>query len=388
QDDDKCKRPGQYHNLSCSGKSDGTQIEKPVQENNSSTFSTLFLQKMEPNAHNPIKSTLDRCDRQKMKSNAHHSSAGRHQLGSSSRQTPFRCPSTLSTDSDKDIIKEDDKAACSVSASVYQSKEDVAEESSKMNSSKVRRSCDRKRHDTVVLVDEDEAEIATVDQQSEGVDECKKDPTRIYYPSRDDAESVEIRYSDLDCLASAAYLTSTIINFYIRYLQQHIYSMSKDGEDYHFFNTYFYEKLRKAILKKNDMEAFTKIRRWWKGVKLFEKAYIFLPIHENFHWSLVIICIPDKEDGSGPSVLHLDSLGLHSSKLISENIKRFLIGEWEFLMKNEALPDPPFPDNIWKHFPRRISVKTIEVFLVLIFILLLSIGKVSNNNMGTAKHTV
>ncbi|KAI4339034.1 hypothetical protein MLD38_024020 [Melastoma candidum] len=39
------------------------------------------------------------------------------------------------------------------------------------------------------------------------------------------------------------------------------------------------------------------------------------------HWSLANICFPDREDQSGPIVLHLDSLQLHCSKLISHNIK-------------------------------------------------------------------
>lgn len=27
--------------------------------------------------------------------------------------------------------------------------------------------------------------------------------------------------------------------------------------------------------------SFVKFRRWWKGVDIFEKTYIFLPIHEK-----------------------------------------------------------------------------------------------------------
>ncbi|MCD9639825.1 hypothetical protein HAX54_024568 [Datura stramonium] len=56
-----------------------------------------------------------------------------------------------------------------------------------------------------------------------------------------------------------------------------------DVDEYHFFNTYFYQKLKEAILiKHNEKEAsFVRLRRWWKGVNIFEKAYIFLPIHEE-----------------------------------------------------------------------------------------------------------
>jgi len=43
----------------------------------------------------------------------------------------------------------------------------------------------------------------------------------------------------------------------------------------------------------------------------------------SLHWSLVIICIPDKEDESGLTIIHLDSLGLHPRNLIFNNVKRW-----------------------------------------------------------------
>ncbi|KAL1292957.1 hypothetical protein AAHE18_19G036900 [Arachis hypogaea] len=40
------------------------------------------------------------------------------------------------------------------------------------------------------------------------------------------------------------------------------------------------------------------------------------------NWSLIIICIPDKGDELGSIILHLDSLSLHSSISLFDNIKR------------------------------------------------------------------
>lgn len=42
----------------------------------------------------------------------------------------------------------------------------------------------------------------------------------------------------------------------------------------------------------------------------------------SLHSSLVIICIHDKEDESGLTILHLDSLRFHSRRRIVENVKR------------------------------------------------------------------
>lgn len=43
----------------------------------------------------------------------------------------------------------------------------------------------------------------------------------------------------------------------------------------------------------------------------------------SVHWSLIIVCIPDKEDESGLTILHLDSLGVHPKRSIVENVKRY-----------------------------------------------------------------
>lgn len=44
---------------------------------------------------------------------------------------------------------------------------------------------------------------------------------------------------------------------------------------------------------------------------IFEKNFLFLPIHDHLHWSLVIIChpgVPAEEDSCTPWILHLDSM--------------------------------------------------------------------------------
>ncbi|GKA31283.1 ankyrin repeat domain-containing protein 2B-like protein [Tanacetum coccineum] len=41
-------------------------------------------------------------------------------------------------------------------------------------------------------------------------------PTMVYYPSRDDGDIVEVNYKDMECLEPKAWLSSAIMNFYIR----------------------------------------------------------------------------------------------------------------------------------------------------------------------------
>ncbi|KAI3717427.1 hypothetical protein L1987_69033 [Smallanthus sonchifolius] len=189
------------------------------------------------------------------------------------------------------------------------------------------------------------------------LDPCMKDVT-VYYPSRDDPNAVEVNYADMECLAPEACISFTIMNFYIRCLQQPS-SLSESAIcNYHFFNTYFYNKLEKLSYKE---DSFLKFRKWWKGVNIFEKAYILLPIHENAHWSLVIICLPNKEDELGPILLHLDSLGLHNSQSLFDNIIRFLKEEWSHLRKSESHVNLPVLSEIWENLDHRVDHRTVMV---------------------------
>lgn len=188
---------------------------------------------------------------------------------------------------------------------------------------------------------------------------------KVYYPARDDPESVEICYFDMECLAPFSYLSSPIMNFYIRYLQSpESIITSKQCTDYHFFNTYFYNKLDEALQnhrRQHDGVSLAKLRRWLKGVNIFEKAYIFVPIYYRLHWSLAVICIPAREDKVGPIILHLDSLGLHTSNIIFQNIRSFLKAEWEHLNQAGVPTHIPIEESIWKTLISNIETKKIEV---------------------------
>lgn len=295
---------------------------------------------------------LNPCDRKSILNNQ-FSQRKRHKRELLSQEAPYKSP----VDKGEQVLNVDLKGWDSST----RSKENIAScflekfKASQAQSSYTRRHANGQ---AVVLVDEEDPDAI---KETEPVDQViERKATTIYYPSRVDPESVEICCLDMESLAPEAYLSSTIMNFYIRYLQKT--KPHADVDEYHFFNTYFYQKLKEAVLsKQNEKEAsFVRLRRWWKGVNIFEKAYIFLPIHEDLHWSLVIICIPDKEDQLGPILLHLDSLGLHCSKSLFATIRKFLVEEWKFLRQGEV-PALPISDKIWENLPRRIDENIIQV---------------------------
>lgn len=340
-------------------------------KNSKSQFSTIFSRKMEENtdcrvgnAFDKELTTLGHCNRQNMRSNGRSGKKRKQNIQSSSRQLPFQFATRVSLNGERrGPANGDQKGKASSAHLLHHNSENFS-----TNSSKKKDDCrvlpsngSRPRKDpTVVVLDEDEPQLGTTELAKELAEHMKD--AKISYPSRDDPASVEIAYKDMDCLAPEAFLTSPIMNFYIRYIRLQASPANKATCDYHFFNTFFYKKLEQAIsYKGSDKESFfVKFRRWWKGVNIFEKAYILIPIHDDLHWSLVIICFPDKKDESGPIILHLDSLGFHCSSTVFSNIKSYLKEEWRY-MNQEVPTDFPIPDRIWKHLDRRIEDKIIAV---------------------------
>ncbi|KAM3706415.1 hypothetical protein ACJW31_03G150400 [Castanea mollissima] len=375
---DGCEKPTQSRSLGTVGVSNGFREESTSsQANSGSTFASRLCQKMEENincgateAFKEELSILSHCDRRKMTSKEELSQSRRHRGRSSSKQWSSQRHNKLSKHA---LLNANKKRRASPSYSLHQNGEHWSSSfAKKKDAYQVHPNGSRhKKEQTVVLIDEDESQSLIDEDESESLEitervdklaECMKD-AKITYPSRDDPESIEICYVDINCLAPEGYLTSTIMNFYIRYIQLQASPANRAMCDYHFFNTYFYNKLKEAVsYKGSDKDTyFAKFRRWWKGVNIFQKAYVLIPIHEDLHWSLVIICIPDKEDETGPIILHLDSLRLHSSRSIFENIKSFMKAEWTYLAPEVAPLDLPIADKIWKHLPRRIDDKIIAV---------------------------
>ncbi|KAJ3692461.1 hypothetical protein LUZ60_012811 [Juncus effusus] len=202
-------------------------------------------------------------------------------------------------------------------------------------------------------------EVVLLDEETTPA-QSKKDETdwveaRACYPSSEDPEMVELSCSDLKCLEPEEYLSSPVMNFYIMYLQRHLSPAGTQRSNCYFFNTYFYNKLEEAFSAKGKKnESFLKLRRWWKGVNIFQKEYIFMPVYGDMHWSLVIICIPPDDDNSGPIVLHLDSLVYHNSITIFDVINKFLKEEWMCMDHNT-------PNKRRKNLPRKIENKIVKV---------------------------
>ncbi|RXH79696.1 hypothetical protein DVH24_040843 [Malus domestica] len=294
-----------------------------------SEFACHFEQKMEEKSDSrtasetQTESSLLPCNRQSMKSNGKLLQKGGRKGRSSSRYIPRQCSSSFNHKQEKcSPSNGGHKGGASFPCSLRHDAEDLSSCGRNWNdASQINGSRHQKGQTVVEILDEEDAEPADTAEQEEELPEGIS-KVKIYYPSRNDPKSVEICYADIGCLDPEGYLTSTIMNFYIRYLQQQTSPTDRALHNFHFFNTFFYEKLKEDVAYKGDDKDkhFGKFRRWWKGVNIFEKAYVLIPINEDY-----------------------------------------LRAEWNYLGPEVSVSDLPISDSIWKQLPQKIEERKLAV---------------------------
>ncbi|PIA16313.1 cysteine proteinase [Coemansia reversa NRRL 1564] len=119
---------------------------------------------------------------------------------------------------------------------------------------------------------------------------------RFEYP-RGGPKAISVTGSDISRLYHGEFLNDTILEFYMRYIAENLRSADPAlYEQCFFFNTFFFKKLSqrsKGVLSDPEIShvdtVYKRLRKWTANVELFDKRYIFVPIHENTHWYLAII---------------------------------------------------------------------------------------------------
>lgn len=121
----------------------------------------------------------------------------------------------------------------------------------------------------------------------------------IYPPPSQAPRGISINTEDYECLAIDQYLNDVIIDFYLRYLQEEILS-NEQRERTHIFSQFFYKRLTTMPTRKSQADKdgkltasqrrHSRVEKWTKHVNLFDKDYIIIPINEQQHWFLAIIC--------------------------------------------------------------------------------------------------
>ncbi|KAJ3221173.1 hypothetical protein HDU81_010831 [Chytriomyces hyalinus] len=127
---------------------------------------------------------------------------------------------------------------------------------------------------------------STVTRSSEHVNEVV-----LIYPASG-VNLVTLHDEDLERLKEGEFLNDSLIEFYIRFASS---THAADRNDFHCFNTFFYQQLTSKgdLQKKLTMEeAFTRVKRWTKKVNIFTRKFLIIPINERLHWYLAVVWNP------------------------------------------------------------------------------------------------
>nr|XP_019814019.1 PREDICTED: sentrin-specific protease 2 isoform X3 [Bos indicus] len=107
------------------------------------------------------------------------------------------------------------------------------------------------------------------------------------------AFKLRITRGDIQTLRNYHWLNDEVINFYMNLLVER--NKRQGYPALYAFSTFFYPKLKSG--------GYQAVKRWTKGVSLFEQELILVPIHRKVHWSLVAIDLRKR------CLKYLDSMG-------------------------------------------------------------------------------
>jgi Ulp1 family protease len=96
---------------------------------------------------------------------------------------------------------------------------------------------------------------------------------------------------DYESLKEKAWLNDAIIDFYLKWFHDEIMLENYKQTSY-IFSAQFYRALSEETSSHPQTQIpFLKLKNWTKNVNLSEKDYIVVPICENHHWFVAIICL-------------------------------------------------------------------------------------------------
>ncbi|KAH7318501.1 hypothetical protein B0I35DRAFT_244465 [Stachybotrys elegans] len=122
---------------------------------------------------------------------------------------------------------------------------------------------------------------------------------------------------DIPRLDDGEFLNDNLISFYIRYLQTRLEQERPELlKRIYFFSSFFFDKLRPEKGKVN----YDGVKSWTAKVDIFSYDYVIVPVNENAHWYLAIIC-------NLPNTLPVRDSGLAHTTGVAEALQDLSVDE-------------------------------------------------------------
>ncbi|KAI1621990.1 hypothetical protein EDD37DRAFT_502697 [Exophiala viscosa] len=121
----------------------------------------------------------------------------------------------------------------------------------------------------------------------------------LAYPVSDKKVAI-VPFEDLRRLNDDEYLNDNLISFFVQYLEAYLEKTNVAAwRRIYFFNSYFFDTLTRTPKGKKGIN-YQGVSKWTKNLNLFKRDFVVVPVNENFHWYLAIICnlqyfIPEAE---------------------------------------------------------------------------------------------
>ncbi|XP_030642285.1 sentrin-specific protease 7 isoform X2 [Chanos chanos] len=123
----------------------------------------------------------------------------------------------------------------------------------------------------------------------------------IQFPPPPSKGAITVTSEDLECLDSGEFLNDVIIDFYLKYLLV-CKAPRECVERSHIFSSFFYKQLTRRDNANEDCSStpaqhrrHQRVRTWTRHVDIFSKDFLFVPVNQEAHWYLVVICFPGLE---------------------------------------------------------------------------------------------
>ncbi|NWX19995.1 SENP7 protease, partial [Aegotheles bennettii] len=136
----------------------------------------------------------------------------------------------------------------------------------------------------------------------------------IVYPPPPAKGGLGVTREDLECLEYGEFLNDVIIDFYLKYLLLEK-APKRLADRTHIFSSFFYKCLtRTEKNSEGDLKVSVaqrrhrRVRTWTRHINIFSKDYIFVPVNEESHWYIAVICFPWLEEAVYEECPHQNSL--------------------------------------------------------------------------------